>query len=220
MTAQKQPIELAYNAFRYVNSEAYRINQRKKNRDPAQTSAQLIQAMDHLGPDTMTLAEAHRQAKIAIDDDDASAFAQQLDWHELREFLGTVALFLKATREVTVNGKKKQQTMHAFEDKRQHSLPAQGRVQFAQKVAQILKREKANRNKLKRLSSQIAGTRDKWEALAVLARYYPLRDVPPAAIDEMVAALNLVDLYSFKELVAQALVFFEASQKGWKGLDA
>jgi hypothetical protein len=110
--------------------------------------------------------------------------------------------------------------MKAFAERDAVLLNGEQRAQAALRIARVMESsgDKVNRNKMKRLSAQVGGSADKWEALTALARYYPLTGVPEAAVDELVALLEEVDLYTFKEVTAQAMIFFEASEKGWEGL--
>lgn len=212
------PVELAYKAHTYIPVEKYRKGKDKKAHSPAVAAPALAQAMQHLGPEGLPLAKAVVEARKAIQEPQALAYLEQLDWEELKTFLNTVALFVKAGGQV----KRGQTAMRAFVAAQERRYSAEERAQTALALASTLKKHKepANRNKLQRLSAQVAAAHNKWDVLVCLAQYYPLRGIPEPAIDEMVGLLEQADLYSFKEIVAQSLVFFEASAKGWEGLQS
>lgn len=212
------PVKMAYEAHAYIPVATYRKGGRRKTHNPAVAAPALVQAMEHLGPGAMPLADARIRARRVIQEPEAARFIAALDWNELKQFLSDVALFIKASGQL----KRGQKGMRRFEDQREVvALNAEERAQMAMRIAGKLgtaRGDKANRNKLKRLSGHIGAASDKWDALTSLARFYPLKGVPEEAINEMVGLLEQVDLYTFKEIVAQSLVFFEASEKGWEGL--
>lgn len=211
----KHPIALAYKAHKHVPTETYRRGQRKKMFNPIRTAPALVQAMDHLGPEKMTLVDARQRALEAVAEPEAGAFIRELDWDSLKQFLGTIALFLKASPD-----KGRSKGMNSYKQRSDDRLEADSLGEKAANLARTIRntRGDVNGNKLKRLSAHIAAAEDKWAALASLARFYPLKGVPQQALDVMVDELGQTDLDSFKRLVAQALIFYEASAKGWKGL--
>lgn len=211
-------IERAYRAHKHIQTHLYVHGKLKKGHHPSKTAPALVQAMGYLGPQRLTLRDAQRRAVTAVNEPTVSQYLKGLDWGGLQQFLATIALFLKATREENVGGKKQPKVMQPFEDKSQQRLTPEERGRQALALARKIEQGKTNRNKMKRLSAHLANTGDKWTALAVLARYYPLKDVPAPAIDGMVKALSTLELHSFQELVAQAVIFYEASIKGWEGL--
>ena len=52
--------------------------------------------------------------------------------------------------------------------------------------------------------------------LAALARFYPLSGVPGPVVNDLVRELEKLRLDTFQELVARALLFYEAQCKGWE----
>jgi hypothetical protein len=78
------------------------------------------------------------------------------------------------------------------------------------------KRKDVNKNKLKRLGARLSASRDPYEALAHLARFYPLKGVPEDVINHLVEKLGELELESFKNLYALGLRFYEAKLKGWR----
>ena len=73
-----------------------------------------------------------------------------------------------------------------------------------------------NKNKLKRLGARLSASRDPYEALAHLARFYPLKGVPEEVINHLVEELGKLELESFKNLYALGLRFYEAKLEGWR----
>jgi hypothetical protein len=213
--AVQNPIELAYRAKGFVPTQAYHRGQRKKAFSPIRAAPALVQAMAHLGPGKLSLAQAKERAKRAVQEPDAASYIEGLNWPELEQFLSTIALFLKAEGQ---QGKEK--SMKKFSDRSQKRPSSQEIGERALDLARIInqKGQQVNNNKLKRLSAHLAAAGDKWEALADLARFYPLKGVPQPAVDEMVDVLAEWELPAFKSWVTQALIYYEASKKGWKGL--
>jgi hypothetical protein len=205
-------IALAYKAHRYVPTEEYRRGQRKKMYNPIRAAPTLLAAMDHLGEAEFSLREARRRAQNAVAEAEAARYLEGLDWDGLKDFLGTIALFLKA------GPQGKERGMQTFEDRAQQRLdPGEigwRALEIAGKLQQS--REQKNLNKLKRMTGHIAAARDKWEALAVLARFYPLSGVPGPVVNDLVDQLGKLHLDTFKDLVARALLFYEAKTKGWE----
>lgn len=207
-------IELAYRTRDYIPTEAYRRGERRKAYSPARAAPALVQAMRHLGERQLSLGAARARALDAVQEPQAADFVWQVrDWESLCRFLDVLAVFLKA------GPKGKEKGMRAFQDRAQRRLLPQEVSERAQKWAEQIHRERnVNANKLKRLSARIASARNKWEALASLARFYPLRGVPKPVIDGLVGELEEAELGSFKEVVAQAMIFFEARREGWRTL--
>jgi len=171
----------------------------------------LLAAMEHLGKDNLSLGEARYRAKKAVVEREAAQYVDELSWDDLRTFLGTIALFLKA------GPQRKEEGMRQFEDRDQARLSQAELGQRALDISnKLLKARDNNMNKLKRLSAQIAAARDKWEALTALARFYPLSGVPQQVVNDLVAELEQLRLKTFQELVAKALLFYEAQNKGWR----
>lgn len=74
-----------------------------------------------------------------------------------------------------------------------------------------------NLNKLKRLGARLSASRDPYDTLSPLARFYPLKGVPKEVIDHLVEKLGEVELESFKNLYVLGLRFYEAELEGWEG---
>lgn len=102
--------------------------------------------------------------------------------------------------------------MRNFEERRNDILSSQSVSTEAQKLAAGLVKHEVVVNKLKQLGAHVTAARDKWEALAALARFYPRKGIPKAYVDALVAQLETTDLRSFKQVVAQSLIFYEANQ--------
>ncbi len=201
------PIELAYRAHRYVPSEDYRRGRRKKMYNPIRTTPALVKSMIHLGPFEMQLQEARHKAKRAVEQPQAAQRIDALDWDGLLDFLNTIALFLKAGPQG-----RKERGMRQFEDREKNALSAQEVAQIARPLAREQIKGDVVKNKLKTMGAHVTAARDKWEALAALARFYPRSGIPRGYVDALVERLETIDLDSFKQLVAQSLIFYEADQ--------
>jgi hypothetical protein len=205
----KHPIAQAYRIYTHLPKTV------KKMRNPRRSAPAVVQAMQHLGPQKLQLSKAQKNARDALGNTKEAKIVYQLDWQQLQQFLSSVALFLKAK---TGRGKS-EKPMKQFKDRGNKKLASQELNEGALKIAELMSVKDVNGNKLKRLSAHIGNAQDKWQALGSLARFYPLKGVPTKAVDELVTQLEKVDLHSFKELVAQAVIYFEAANKGWKGLE-
>jgi hypothetical protein len=201
----ESPIELAYRAKEFVPSETYRTGGRRKMYNPIRTTPALVQAMTHLGEREMGLIEARKRAKRAVQEPDAEAYIDRLDWAGLLGFLDTIAVFLKAGPQ-----RRKEQGMRKFDPKKKQRL---GTQQVSEKAIQLAAQIRdANTNKLKKMGGHVTAARDQWEALAGLARFYPRSGIPKRYVDALVETLETTDLRSFKQVVAQSLIFYEANQ--------
>jgi hypothetical protein len=199
------PIELAYRAHAYVPSEDYRRGRRKKMYNPIRTTPALVEAMIHLGPSEMGLEEARRRAMRAVEQPQASQHIDALDWDGLLDFLNTIALFLKAGPRG-----RKERGMRQFEDREKNMLPSKEVTRIARPLAREQITGQVVKNKLKTMGAHVTAARDKWEALAALARFYPRNGIPKGYVNALVEHLETTDLDSFKQLVAQSLIFYEA----------
>lgn len=202
----KNPIELAYEAKDYVPTEEYCRGQRKKMYNPIHATPVLVQAMDHIGEANFGVMRARERAWQIILEPEARACLATLDWQGLRRFLSTLAMFLKASPV----GKEK--GMRTFQDQSEETWDTKRIGQEAKLLADILMKTRGsnNDNKLRRLSARVKGARNKWEALASLAQFYPLSGVPQKVGDELVAKLEVVNLATFQDLVAQMIIFYRA----------
>jgi len=203
----EHPIELAYRAHVYVPAEEYRRGLQKKMYNPIRTTPALVQAMTHLGPQGMSLAEARRRAKRAVQEPRADRYIESLDWASLLAFLDTIALFLKAGPQG-----RKEKGMRKFEDKGSKTLLPAVVSQQARALADRMQRERdVNTNKLKKMGAHVTAARDKWEALASLARFFPRKGIPKGYVDALVEQLETTELGDFKQVMAQSLIFYEAN---------
>ena len=84
--AQLHPIELAYQAHRYVPVTDYRHGRRRKMYNPVRQTPALVQAMTHLGETGMSLREARYKARQAVEESEAGRYVETLDWKDLLAF--------------------------------------------------------------------------------------------------------------------------------------
>jgi|GEM_PF-1962312 len=203
----QHPIELAYQAHRYISTADYRHGQRRKLYNPIRQTPALLQAMVHVGEANLGLAEARKRAQEAVEEPAAARYVQSLDWAGLLTFLDTIAVFLKAGPQG-----RKERGMRAFEQRSDTVLTSQAVSETAQTLAAGITERGIVTNKLKQLGAHVTAARDKWEALAALARFYPRNGIPKAYVDALVEQLETTALPSFKQLVAQSLIFYEANQ--------
>lgn len=132
----------------------------------------------------------------------------ELDPDSFREFLSATVLFLKAETE---RGK-----MRTYDpNKPEGPLTAKELDEAALSIAETLEGEDVNKNKLTRLAARVTASRDEYEALAHLARFYPLSGVPEGVVDKLVAHLETVEFDDFTKLISLALIFYRAEAKGW-----
>lgn len=203
----RHSIELAYQAHRYIPSADYRHGQRRKMYNPVRQTPALLQAMVHVGEAEMGFDKARRQAQKAVEEPEAARYMQSLDWAGLLTFLDTIAVFLKAGPQG-----RKERGMRAFEQRADEVLSSQAVSEAAQKLAAAITGRNIVKNKLKQMGAHVTAARDKWEALAALARFYPRSGIPKPYVNALVAHLEKADLRSFKQIVAQSLIFYEANQ--------
>lgn len=201
------PIQLAYEAHRYVPSNDYRHGRRRKMYNPIRTTPTLVAAMIHLGPAEMSLPEARSRAHRAVDEPRAAHRIDSLAWDDLLDFLNTIALFLKAGPQG-----RKERGMRQFEDRGSERLSSQMVVERARALASDTMIGTIVTNKLKTMGAHVTAARDKWEALAALARFYPRSGIPKPYVNALVEHLETIDMESFKQLIAQSLIFYEADQ--------
>ncbi len=203
----KNPIQLAYQAQKFVPTKDYHYGQRRKMYNPIRTTPALVQAMTHLGEPGLTLVEARRRARRAVHEPQAGEYIGRLDWPGLLDFLDTIAVFLKAGPQ-----KRKEQGMRKFNPTADNPITRAEIGQEAIKLAESMPKKNINTNKLKKMGAHISASRDKWEALAGLARFYPRSGIPKKYVDALVKLLETIELRSFKQVVAQSLIFYEADQ--------
>jgi len=138
---------------------------------------------------------------------------ERLDEDEFRQFLSVLSLFLKAET-------KERGEMKRFKRDSEEKLSRQDLARKAMELSDMLREAgeaNVNKNKLKRLGARLSASRDPYEALAHLARFYPLKGVPEEVIDHLVEKLGELELESFKNLYALGLRFYEAKLEGWEG---
>jgi hypothetical protein len=216
-------IELAYQAHQLIPLQLYRTNKLKKTDNPVVAAPALFKAMIHIGPENYEFSRARRAALDLAYDRRRNACVrdfrkwQQIiegvrNWDELIQFLDTLTIFLKATSET-----KEEKGMRAFDHKASEIM----KPRQVSKTAQELAREKIDdeviMNKLETMSAHVTAARDKWEALVALARFYPRKGIPKTYVDALVEQLETTDLRSFKQIVAQSLIFSKALQVRRKG---
>lgn len=203
---KRNPIELAYAAHMYVPTDKYRHGRRRKMYNPIRTTPALVQAMLHLGPQKMDLHTVRQRGVRAVQEPEAAAYLQTLDWEELVAFLDTIAVFLKAGPQG-----RKERGMEKFENKDEQVLTSK---QVSEQAHALLKkiRGEVNKNKLQQMAAHVTAAQDKWEALAALARFYPRNGIPKLYVDALVRGLEITALRSFKQVVAQSLIFYRAEQ--------
>jgi len=102
--------------------------------------------------------------------------------------------------------------MRKFEYSEGEALSPGEIAQLARPLASEQIKDDVVKNKLKTMGAHVTAAHDKWEALAALARFYPRSGIPKGYVDALVEQLETVDLDSFKQLVAQSLIFYEADQ--------
>jgi hypothetical protein len=172
-------------------------------KDAAKHVTELSKAMVHEPLDVMRAKRYYQ--------DKTFQSAPALDEKAFRRFLSTLALFLKAGSE--------EEKMRRFKRVAEEVLSSDRLSSKATELANKLNqhRDKMNPNKLKRLGARLSASRDPYEALAHLARFYPLKGVPKEVIDHLVEKLGELDLESFKNLYALGLRFYEARLEGWEG---
>jgi len=137
---------------------------------------------------------------------------ERLDEEGFRQFLSVLSLFLKA--ETKEHGE-----MKNFDRVSEEKLSGENLARKAMELSKKLEdmgEANVNKNKLKRLGARLSASRDPYEALAHLARFYPLKGVPKEVIDHLVEELGKLELESFKNLYALGLRFYEAKLEGWE----
>jgi len=134
----------------------------------------------------------------------------RLDEEGFRQFLSVLAFFLKA--ETKERGEMKRFN-RISEGKPSRQDLADKAMELSDKLREA---SEVNVNKLKRLGARLSASRDPYEALAHLARFYPLKGVPKEVIDHLVEELGKLELESFKNLYALGLRFYEAKLEGWE----
>lgn len=201
-------IALAYQAMHYTPSqESFRRGAQKKTYNPIHTAPVLNQVVTHLDL-AERMAWGKQRARAVVREEAAAQYINSLQTPvELSEFLATLSLFLKTT------ATKERKAMQQYQDKAQRRLPPDQLVQTAyQIVGQFRWRSANNLNKLTKFAGRINGARSKWECLAVLAQYYPLRGMDQNLINRLVEELCVLEVSSFRTLVNQLLVFYSADQ--------
>ena len=136
---------------------------------------------------------------------------QRLDREGFQQFLSVLSFFLKAET-------KERGEMQRFNRVSEEQLSRQDLAEKAMELSGKLRvGREVNANKLKLLGARLSASRDPYEALAHLARFYPLKGVPKEVIDHLVEKLGELELESFKNLYALGLRFYEAKLEGWEG---
>jgi len=215
----EHPIKLAYEARQLVPLYLFETNKLKKKDNPVVTTPALCQAMIHLGESGYPLTTARRAAiDLAYDRKHKKTYMKPVKdwkrllglietWEGLLSFLESVSIFLKAGAE-----SEKEKGMRKFEYSEGEALSPGEIAQLARPLASEQIKDDVVKNKLKTMGAHVTAAHDKWEALAALARFYPRSGIPKGYVDALVEQLETVDLDSFKQLVAQSLIFYEADQ--------
>jgi hypothetical protein len=215
----EHPIKLAYEARQLVPLYLFETNKLKKKDNPIVTTPTLCQAMIHLGKSDYPLTKARRAAiDLAYDRKHKKTYMKPVEdwkrflglietWEGLLSFLENVSIFLKAGAET-----EKEKGMRLFEHREDKTLSSGEIAQRARPLASEQIKGDVVKNKLKKMGAHVTAARDKWEALAALARFYPRSGIPKGYVDALVEHLEEIDLRSFKQLVAQSLVFYDADQ--------
>lgn len=206
MTNEETVIRLAYGACELTPSqESFRRNEQKKTYNPVHTAPLLNRVITHL-EGQRDFDWARRQAARIVLDEEAGRFINGLATQEdLRHFLATLSLFLKTTET------KERRAMRTYTERGSTRLTPEQIVERAWQVFRDVKwRTEFNKNKMTRLAGRVRGARGKWECLAVLAQYYPLKGVSQELINRLVQELETTDLGSFQALVSQTEVLYDA----------
>jgi hypothetical protein len=214
------PIELAYNAYRLVPSYLFQTNELKKKYNPVVTTPALCQAMLHRGTTAFPLVEA-KSAALELADDNRGRnryirpgkewkqiVARIETWKELLSLLDSMSVFLKARAPG-----KKEVGMREFKHQENQLLSSRELSEIARGlVDDIADNRKVNSNKLQQMAAHVTAAQNKWEALVALARFYPRNGIPKPYVNALVQRLETTALRSFKQVVAQSLIFYKAKQ--------
>lgn len=206
MANEETVIRLAYGACGLTPSqESFRRGDQKKTYNPVHTAPLLNRVITHL-EGQRDFDWARRQAGRIVLDEKASQFIDGLATQEaLRHFLATLSLFLKTTET------KDRRAMRTYAERESKPLTPEQIAERAWQIARDVKwRTEFNKNKMTRLAGRVRGARGKWECLAVLAQYYPLKGVSQDLINRLVQELETTDLGSFQALVSQTQVLYDA----------
>lgn len=207
MTNEETVIRLAYRACGLTPSqESFRRGEQKKTYNPVHTAPVLNRVITHL-EGQRDFNWAQRQAKRIVLDEEAGQFINGLATQEaLRHFLATLSLFLKTTET------RERRAMRTYTERESKPLTSEQIAERAWQIVRDVKWSKEfNKNKMTRLAGRVRGARGRWECLAVLAQYYPLKGVSQELINRLVQELETTDLGSFQMLVSQTQVLYDAA---------
>lgn len=200
-------IQLAYETVIHIPSqESFRRGKKKKNENPAKTAPVLNRVITHLDK-SKDFAWGKDKARQLVLSKNAAAYINALQSTvELKEFLAALSLFLQTTET------KDRAPMNAYQSERDDTLTPEQIAERAWVISQDIPwSTDLVMNKLIRMSGRIRGAQGKWECLAVLAQYYPLRGISQALINRLVDELGKMDFTSFQAVVSQLLVFYNAA---------
>lgn len=204
-------IQLAYDTVYTIPSaipsqESFRRGIQKKNENPVHTAPTLNRVITHLER-KKDFAWAKRKAcKLVLSREAEDYIGALRSTDELKEFLAALSLFLRTTKT------KEREGMKTYKPRSDTPLPPAQIIARAWQITQALPwRAEFTKNKLTRMAGRIRGAQSKWECLAVLAQYYPLRGVSQLLIDRLVDELGMLDLASFQAVMSQVLVFYDAA---------
>jgi hypothetical protein len=210
------PIKLAYAAQKLVPLELFRTNQLKKKDNPVITTPALCQAMIHLGKSGYPLTKARdAAANLAYDNRHQNKYIRPMKewkqilkqietWENLLSLLDTMSVFLKARSET-----EEEPAMREFQNRENRHLKPRRISEISRGLLDKIDDE-AQENKLQQMAAHVTTARDKWEALAALARFYPRNGIPKPYVNALVQGLEATALDSFKQVVAQSLIFYKA----------
>jgi hypothetical protein len=201
-------IEQAYQAYREVRSKDPEADDLDEltNRLKA-----LAQAPLQLRDTDITFEQYQDRVAQLVGKKRINSYIEQCkQFEDLAAWLAVLVTFLKAGPNKKREGK--EVSMRAFQLAEEiEPMEPEQLSKRAQELSAKLENN-ASRNKIKSMGAHLNLARNHWEALAILARYYPRQRVPKNYVDALVEHLGKTDLRSFKRLVAQSLIFFEANQ--------
>jgi len=200
-------IKLAYDTVCVIPSqESFRRGQQKKNENPARTAPTLNRVITHLDRNKDFAWARDKAGKLVLSAEAQSHVRALRSTAELKEFLATLSLFLRTTKT------KEREAMNTYRPTGDDRLTPPQVIERAWRITQELPwRSDLVGNKLIRMTGRIRGAQSKWECLAVLAQYYPLRGVSQPLVNRLVDELGKIDVTSFQALVSQVLVFYDAA---------
>lgn len=182
------------------------ISTGRKNAPKKESVKELAKAVVHSGSSQPQIIE---QCKKIIPY--SNEVIEGMDPEEALKLINNLSALIKAEKEK----KRMKELRRVSEDRLSHEMLNEKALKLAERLCS--EGQGVNSNKLKRLNARVSASRDPYEALAHLAKFYPLKGVPADIIDALVEKLGKLELRSFKDLFALGLIFYEAKKKGWEG---